>query len=127
MKTSRRAPKNIDDYIAGHPNEVQELLEKIRVTIRKAAPGAKEIISYQMPAFHLKGNLVYFAAFKKHIGFYPTASEVEKFKKPLAAYDGSKGTVRFPYDQPVPFGLITKIVQFRVRENLSKAALKKKR
>jgi uncharacterized protein YdhG (YjbR/CyaY superfamily) len=124
MRTKQAVPRNIDEYIAGFLKEVQEKLEKIRVTIRKAAPGAEEAISYQMPAFKLKGNLVYFAVFKKHIGFFPTASGVEKFKKELSVYEGGKGSVRFPLDKPIPFGLITKIVKFRVKGNIARAATK---
>jgi uncharacterized protein YdhG (YjbR/CyaY superfamily) len=126
MKTDQTAPKNIDEYIAGFPPEVQEILEKIRMTIRKAAPGAEETIKYQMPTFTLKGNLVHFAAFKKHIGFYPVPTGIEKFKKDLAVYEGGKGSVKFPLDQPIPYGLISKIVKFRVKENLARAAAKGK-
>jgi uncharacterized protein YdhG (YjbR/CyaY superfamily) len=107
MRTDRTAPGTIDEYIAGFPHEVQEILEKIRTTIRKAAPHAEETISYQMPTFTLQGNLVHFAAFKKHIGFYPTPTGIEKFKDELSVYEGAKGSVRFPLDKPIPFGLIT--------------------
>jgi uncharacterized protein YdhG (YjbR/CyaY superfamily) len=127
MKTNQTAPRNIDEYIAGFPNDIQEILQKIRVTIRKAAPDAKETISYQMPTFTLKGNLVHFAAFKQHIGFYPTPTGIEKFQKELSVYKGAKGSVRFPLDQPIPYGLITKIVKFRVKENLERAAAKEKK
>lgn len=120
MKTDS-SPKTIDEYIAGFPPDVQVILEKMRVTIRKAAPGAEEKISYQMPAFALKGNLVYFAAFKNHIGFYPASSGIRAFKKELSVYAGSKGTVRFPKDKPLPLGLIRKIVKLRVAENIKKA------
>jgi uncharacterized protein YdhG (YjbR/CyaY superfamily) len=119
MKTEQAAPKDIDGYIAGFPDDVRQILEKIRITIRKAAPHADETISYRMPTFTLKGNLVHFAAFKKHIGFYPTPSGVEKFKQELSVYDGAKGSVQFPLDKPIPFGLISKIVKFRVKENLN--------
>jgi uncharacterized protein YdhG (YjbR/CyaY superfamily) len=124
METDRTAPTNIDEYIAGFPKDVQESLEKIRMTIRKAAPGAEETIKYQMPTFTLKGNLVHFAAFKKHIGFYPVPTGIEAFKDELAVYKGGKGSVQFPLDQPIPFDLISRIVKFRVQENLEKAAAK---
>lgn len=126
MKTKQAAPQNIDEYIAGFPKNVQEILEKIRKTIRKAAPDAAETISYQIPTFTLQGYLVYFAAYKKHIGLYPAPRGNEKFKKELSIYEGGKGTVRFPLDKPIPFGLISKIVKFRVRENLKRAAAKGK-
>ncbi|MGB8645393.1 MAG: DUF1801 domain-containing protein [Anaerolineae bacterium] len=124
MIPNQPAPKTIDEYIAGFPPDVQEILEKVRLTIRKAAPDAQETISYRMPAFTLKGNLVYFAAFKKHIGFYPTATGIEQFKEELAAYKSSRGAVQFPLDQPIPFGVIRKIVRFRVKENLARAEKK---
>jgi len=122
MKTN--APKNIDDYIAGYPKDVQVILKKIRTTIKKAAPEAEEAMSYQMPTFKLKGNLVHFAAFKNHIGFYPAPTGIEQFKKELAIYQKGKGTLQFPLDKPLPLGLITKIVKFRVKENLARAAAK---
>jgi uncharacterized protein YdhG (YjbR/CyaY superfamily) len=121
MKTQRAGPKDIDDYIADFPGDVREILEKIRTTIRKAAPQAEETISYQIPTFTLKGNLVHFAAFKEHIGFYPAPSGVEEFQQELSVYNGAKGSVQFPFDKPVPFALISKIVRFRVEENLKKA------
>jgi uncharacterized protein YdhG (YjbR/CyaY superfamily) len=128
MKTRQPAPKNIDEYIAGFPNDVQEILERIRMTIRKAAPDAEETISYQMPTFTLKGNyLVYFAAFKKHIGFYPAPLGNAEFKEDLSVYETGKGTVKFPLDKPIPFDLISKIVMFRAKENLAKATKGKKR
>jgi uncharacterized protein YdhG (YjbR/CyaY superfamily) len=117
MKTKQTAPKTIDEYIAGFPNDVQKILEKIRMTIRKAAPDAEETISYQMPTFTLKGNyLVYFAAFKKHIGFYPAPIGIAEFKEELSVYEAGKGTMKFPLDKPIPFDLITKIVKFRVKD-----------
>jgi len=119
--------KEIDAYIAGFPPDVQEILEKIRMTIRKAAPDAEETISNQMPTFTLKGNLVHFAAFKKHIGFYPAPTGIEEFKDELSVYQGGKGSVQFPLDRPMPFDLIRRIVEFRVRENLEKAAAKGKK
>jgi uncharacterized protein YdhG (YjbR/CyaY superfamily) len=124
MQTDPTAPKTIDEYIAGFPQEVQEILEKIRMTIRKAAPEAQETIKYQMPTFTLKGNLVHFAAFKKHIGFYPVPTGIEQFKQELSVYGGGKGSVRFPLDKPIPFDLISRIVEFRVKENLKRAEAK---
>jgi uncharacterized protein YdhG (YjbR/CyaY superfamily) len=112
--------KNIDEYIADFPKDIQEKLESIRQTIKKAAPQAQEAISYGMPAFKLNGNLVYFAAFKNHIGFFPAPSGIEAFKEDLAIYQTSKGTIQFPLDKPIPFELITRIVKFRVKEALSK-------
>lgn len=109
--------KDIDEYIAKAPSEVQGILRKIRATVRKAAPEAVEKISYQMPTFALNGkNLVHFAAFKNHVGLYPTPSGTEKFKKELSKYAGGKGSIRFPLDQPIPYDLIEKIVKFRVNE-----------
>ncbi len=127
MKANRGGPKNVDEYIAGFPRDIQEILVKIRSTIRKAAPGAEEKISYQMPTFTLNGNLVHFAAFKEHIGFYPTPSGTEKFQRELSAYKGGKGSIRFPLDEPIPFALIEKIVRFRVKESLERAGARKKR
>ncbi len=127
MRTDQTAPKTIDEYIAGFPQDVQEILEKIRMTIRNAAPDAEEAIKYQMPTFTLNGNLVHFAAFKKHIGFYPVPSGIEAFKNELSVYEGGKGTVRFPLDEPIPFDLIGRIVEFRVKENLERAEAKEKK
>jgi uncharacterized protein YdhG (YjbR/CyaY superfamily) len=127
MKTDQTTPKTIDEYIAGFPSDVQALLEEIRATIRMAAPGAGETIKYGIPTFTLKGNVVHFAAFEKHIGFYPDPSGIEKFKDELSAYELSKGTIRFPLDQPIPFDLIRRITEFRVEENLARAAAKKKK
>jgi uncharacterized protein YdhG (YjbR/CyaY superfamily) len=127
MKTESTAPQTIDDYIAGFPPQVQALLEKVRQTIRTAAPDAAETISYQMPTFTLKGNLVHFAAYKKHIGFYPTPTGIETFKDALSVYASAKGSVQFPLDQPIPFDLIRKIVAFRVKENLDRAEAKQKK
>jgi uncharacterized protein YdhG (YjbR/CyaY superfamily) len=117
MKTQH---KTIDEYIKASPENIQIILEKMRQIIRKAAPGAIEVISYQMPAFKLNGNLVYFAAFKNHIGFYPTPSGIEFFKKELSPYIKGKGSVQFPLDKPIPYDLVEKIVLFRVKENLAK-------
>ena len=127
MRTNQTAPKDIDEYIAGFPNDVQKILEKIRITIRKAAPDAEETIKYQMPTYTLKGNLVHFAAFKKHIGFYPAPRGIEAFKDELSVYEGAKSTLRFPLDKPIPFDLISKIVKFRVTKNLERAEAKGKK
>ena len=127
MTTEGAAPKTIDEYIAGFPSDVQAILQEVRATIREAAPDAEETISYQIPTFRLKGNLVHFGAFKTHIGFYPTPSGMEKFRDELSAYEGSKGTVRFPLDRAMPLDLIRRIVEFRVTENLEKAAAKQKK
>lgn len=127
MKAGQAPPKTIDKYIAGFPKGVQEVLEKIRATIKKAALGVEEKISYQIPAFTLKGDfLIYFAAYKKHIGLYPAPRGSEEFKEELAAYAGGKGTVQFPLDQPIPYGLIRRIVKFRIKKNLERAKGKKK-
>jgi uncharacterized protein YdhG (YjbR/CyaY superfamily)/uncharacterized protein YndB with AHSA1/START domain len=112
--------KTIDEYIQSFPENVQVILEKIRQTIRKAAPEATEAIGYQMPAFKLNGNLVWFAAFKNHIGVYPIPSGLKAFKEEVSPYVAGKGTLRFPLDKPVPYDLIEKIVMFRVKENLAK-------
>ena len=119
--------KNIDDYIATFPPDVQVILEKIRATIRKSAPGAEEAIKYRLPTFVLDGNLVHFGAFKKHIGFYATPTGNQQFRDELSAYEGAKGSVQFPLDKPIPLGLISKMVKFRVKENLARAAAKKKK
>ena len=121
---NKTSPKNIDEYISNFPKEVQEILQILRATVREAAPEAEEAISYQMPTYRLKGNLVHFAAYKNHIGFYPTPSGIENFKRELSAYEGAKGSVKFPIDQPLPLDLISKIVRFRVKENLEKATAK---
>ena len=126
MKTDQAVPTTMDEYIADFPPKVQKILNKVRATIRNAAPGAQETIKYQMPTFTLNGNLVYFAAFKEHIGFYPIPTGIEKFKKELAIYKQGKGSVQFPLDQPIPYDLISRIVKFRVEENSAKAAKKKK-
>src|SRR5215207_3545499 len=106
MKTVSGSPKNIDEYIAGFPRDVQEILKQIRTTIKKVAPDAAEAIKYRMPTFVLNGNLVHFAAFKNHIGFYPTPSGIEAFKHELSRYNGAKGSVQFPIDKPMPLKLI---------------------
>ena len=127
MKARQSALESIDEYIASYPDDIQELLRKIRKTIRESAPDADEKISYQMPTFSLNGNLVHFAAWQKHIGFYPGASGIAAFKEELSMYEFAKGSVQFPYGKPIPFDLISKIVKFRVMENLKKAEVKKKR
>ena len=121
MAASRKTPKNFDDYLEGFPKSVQHRLQKVRLTVKKAAPQAKEKISYGIPAFTLNGMLVWFAAFKNHIGFYPRTSAIAAFKKELSAYKGAKGSVQFPFDKPLPLTLIGRMVKFRVKENLSKA------
>ena len=126
MKSHPTIITDIDQYIAVFPDEIRELLQRVRITIKKAAPEAEEAIKYRMPTFTLKGNLVHFAAFKNHIGFYPTSSGVTNFQKELSSYPTSKGAVQFPYSQSVPFELIAKIVKFRVRENLQRAEEKQK-
>ena len=112
--------KTITEYIKAFPNDIQNILERMRQTIRKAAPGAVETISYRMPAFKLNGNLVFFAVFKNHIGFYPTASGIAAYKNKLAAYKFSKGAIQFPLDKPIPYDLVEDIVLFRVKENVKK-------
>ena len=116
----------IDEYISSFPKEIQTLLEQVRETIHKAAPEAEEAIKYAMPTFILNGNLVHFAAFKHHIGFYPVPSGIEAFKKELSSYKGAKGSVQFPLDKPMPLDLISRIVEFRVNENIKKAKTKNK-
>ena len=121
MTPARIQFSDIDSYISSFPEETNKILEKLRATIRKAAPEAKETINYGMPTFTLKGNLVHFAAFKNHIGFYPTPSGIESFKKELSAYEGAKGSVKFPIDKPLPLDLISEILKFRVKETLQKS------
>ena len=116
-------PIDVDAYIAGFPEETQKILQQIRAIIREVAPDADELISYGMPAYKLKGPLVYFAAYKNHIGFYPTPSGVTPFEKELSIYKRAKGSAQFPLNKPMPLELITKIVQFRVEENLEKAKI----
>ena len=124
MEQHKGGFRSIDEYIATFPEDIQALLEAVRATIKASAPDAEERISYQMPTFVLNGNLVHFAALKNHIGFYPTSSGIEAFKDELSMYEGTKGAVKFPINQPLPMELISKIVQFRVTENLKKAAAK---
>src|SRR5262245_40990443 len=122
MKTKAAKPKDIDDYISGFDTDVQAILEKIRQTIRRSTPKAEEAISYQIPTFKLDGHyLIYFAAFKKHVSIYPAPRAVAEFKKELSSYEGGKGTVQFPLDKPIPFGLIKRIVKFRAKQIAEKS------
>ncbi|MBL7930334.1 MAG: DUF1801 domain-containing protein [Bacteroidia bacterium] len=125
MNMQKEEIKDVDAYIATFSKPVQETLETLRTVIRKAAPKAEEVISYQMPAYKQDGMLVYFAAYKQHIGFYPTASPIEVFKKDLGAYKTSKGAIQFPLNKPLPKALISKIVKYKVEENKEKAKEKK--
>jgi uncharacterized protein YdhG (YjbR/CyaY superfamily) len=127
MVTERGTPKSIDEYIAAFSPEVRQILARIRSTIRAAAPGAQEKISYQMPAYTLNGVLVYFAAFKKHIGLYPPVRGDARLEKAVSAYAGEKGNLRFPLDEPIPYGLIERIVKFRVKQNLAKKTAGRKK
>jgi uncharacterized protein YdhG (YjbR/CyaY superfamily) len=126
MKKGMIAPRNIDEYIAGFPREVQEKLQRMRMAIRRAAPKAEEAIKYAMPTFTLNGNLVHFAAYKNHIGFYPAPRALQEFSAELSKYEGSKGAVRFPLDKPLPIGLIQRIVKYRVVKTREAAAKKQK-
>jgi len=121
MENNKASFGSIDEYIATFPEETQKILQEIRATIKAAAPEAVEKISYQMPTFFLNGNLIHFAAFKNHIGLYPTPSGTEAFKAELSVYESGKGSIRFPIDQPMPLKLISEIVRFRVAENQKKA------
>lgn len=117
---NKKLPTTIDDYVDRFPADVQQLLEKMRRTIRRAAPQAEEKISYGVPTFTLQGNLVHFAAYKSHIGFYPSPSAITAFEKELSAYKGAKGSVQFPFDEPLPLALVSRIVKFRVKESSGK-------
>jgi len=121
MENKKSGFHSIDEYIGTFPEDIQKLLEEVRATIKAAAPNAEEKISYQMPTFFLNGNLIHFAAFKNHIGLYPTPSGTKAFKRELSIYQGAKGSVRLPIDKPLPLKLISRIVKFRVAENLKKA------
>ena len=123
MKTA----KNIDEYIAGFPRGVQRVLQQIRSVIRDAAPDAVEAIKYQIPTFVFHGNLVHFAGFQKHVGFYPTPSAIEAFSGELAEYERAKGSVQFPLDKPIPVTLIRRMVEFRMKETREKLAAKKRK
>ena len=127
MATNPKKPASIDEYIAGFDPEVREILEAIRRTIREAAPEAAEVISYQMPAFKQHGILVYFAAWKKHIGLYPPVSGDAELEQAVAPYAGEKGNLQFPLNEPMPFDLIERIVKHRVQQNEAKAKAKRKR
>jgi len=127
MATSRAMPETIDEYIAAFPREVQAILERIRQRIHNTAPGAQETISYGMPAFTQQGILLYFAAFKNHIGLYPPVSGDAKIEKAIAPYAGEKGNLRFPLNQPIPYDLIERIVKLRVKQNAAKAVAKNKK
>jgi uncharacterized protein YdhG (YjbR/CyaY superfamily) len=112
-----KVPENVDSYIAGFPENIRDILQQVRETIKNAAPGAEEVISYQMPAYKLNGMLVYFAGHTNHIGFYPTSSGIQAFKHEFAGLKWSKGAVQFPVNKLIPFDLIERIVRFRVIEN----------
>ena len=128
MKTlSKVIPSTVDEYIAAFPKEVQKILIQLRKKIKTAAPTAEEVISYQMPGYKQNGMLVFFAAYEKHIGFYPTASGIEKFKKEIKKYNWSKGAVQFPIDRKLPLGLVSKIVKYKVKENENKFLLNTKK
>ena len=121
MDNNKAGYTSIDEYIATFPEDIQNILKELRAAIKATVPEAEEKISYQMPTFFLKGNLVHFAAFKNHIGLYPTPSGTEAFKQEISIYQGAKGSIRFPIDEPMPLDLIRRIVKFRVAENLKKA------
>lgn len=125
MEAGKNNPGDIDSYIAGFPKEIQKLLQQCRSAIKQAAPAAEEAIKYGIPTFILQGNLVHFGGFKNHIGFYPAPSGIKEFEKELSIYEGSKGSIKFPIDQPLPIALIKKIVKFRVQKTLEKASAKK--
>jgi len=127
MEQSDNIPKSIDEYIAQFPQEIQEILNKLRQVIKESAPNTEEKISYGMPTFALNGNLVHFAAYKNHIGFYPTSNGITTFKQELSGYKTSKGAVQFPIGKTIPYELVSKIVKFRVSENKSKAERKIKK
>ncbi len=127
MATSRSVPANVDKYIATFPPEVRAVLQRVRQVVREAAPDAQEVISYRMPAFKLSGILVYFAAFKSHIGFYPPIRGDARIEKAASAYAGEKGNLRFPLDRPIPFDLISRLTRLRVKQDLAKAASSSKK
>lgn len=127
MKAVQNTIGSIDEYIDSFPPDVRQILQELRQTIKEAAPQAQETISYRMPTFTLHGNLVHFAAFSKHIGFYPTPSGIEAFNEELSRYKRAKGSVQFPMDEPLPLSLIRRIVEYRVRENLERHQAKRTR
>jgi len=124
MKATSTKFKTVNEYLSALPVNTKSILKEFRKTIKQAAPQAEELISYNMPAFTLHGRLVYYAAHKNHIGFYPVSSAIKAFQKKLSGYKTSKGAIQFPIDRPIPFGLITKIVKFRVKENLEKVKIR---
>ena len=126
MDSTSTAPANIDDYIKGFTPEVQAILQRVRAVIREAAPNAQEVISYRMPAFKQNGILVFFAAFKHHIGLYPPVSGNAQIEKAIAPYAGEKGNLRFPFDKPIPYDLIARIAKLRVKQDSAKVGKKKK-
>ena len=119
---TRSTASSIDEYIAGFPPETRKMLKELRALIRASAPDATETISYAIPTFDLNGHLVHFAGYKQHIGFYPTGRGVEAFKEELKPYKGGKGSVQFPLGRPLPTGLIRRIVEYRVAENIGKVS-----
>ena len=125
MISANKKPDTIDEYIHNFPKSIRIKLEQIRKTIKKAAPGAKEVISYRMPAFKMKSVLVYFAAFKDHISFFPTSGPIKIFVEELSGYETSKGTIKFSFDKKIPLGLISKITKFRLKENIKNHNRKK--
>ena len=127
MPAEKSSAHMIDEYIAGFPQDVQKRLKKIRGTIRETVPEAEETINYGIPTFKLKGNLVHFAGYKNHVGFYPASSGITQFKDDLSSYPTAKGSVQFPHDRPIPYALITQIVRFRVQENLAADERKRKK
>ena len=126
MESSQKN-SSIDEYIAGFPEDVQVILKQMRAVIHAVAPDAKEKISYGIPTFYTTENLVHFAGYKHHVGFYPSSSGIEHFKNELADYELSRGTVRFPLDKPIPYDLVTRITEFRVKESRERAQAKKKK
>jgi uncharacterized protein YdhG (YjbR/CyaY superfamily) len=125
MKAALTKFKTVDEYLASFPANTKKILQAVRNTIQKSAPQAEELISYNMPAFKLHGMLVFYAAYEKHIGFYPTASGIQAFKKEISRYKNAKGSVQFPINEPMPFDLISKIVKFKVKENQEKEKAKR--
>jgi uncharacterized protein YdhG (YjbR/CyaY superfamily) len=127
MESSRSVPSSIDEYIQGFEPDVQAILQQVRQVVREAAPHAREVISYRMPAFKQNGVLVYFAAFKKHIGLYPPISGDARLQKAAAPYAGEKGNLRFPLDEPIPYDLIARIAALRVKQDAVKSKRRRKK
>ncbi len=127
MKSSRDTPKSVDEYIAGFSPEVQAILRRVREVVRGAAPQAQEVISYRMPALKQNGILVYFAAFKGHIGLYPPVSGDAQIQRAIAPYAGEKGNLRFPFTRPIPYDLIARVTEFRAKQDSAKAATRRKK